>query len=347
MRSHRPVPSLALCTLLAATTTRGAWAGPADPPAAPAASAGADEQAARQLRAGNKAFKEGDFAGAERAYREAFALKRGYDIAGNLGAAELSLGKLRECAQHLAFTLRLFPITGEPALREQMARAFGQCRRGVGAVRVEVTGAGGPIGATVLVDGLAAGEAPLLDEVFVEPGAHVIEARLDGYAGASQRVSVDRGSAAAVTLALTPLPAPPATIVQVVAARRRSLAPGLALAIAGAVGLGGGAAFISLSASKRTDAAGQAGSILTGHGSCVPGAGNYDAARCPGLQSTLRADDAFHDVAVGAFVAGGAALAGAAAYFLWPQRRPSSGPDLRVTPVVGAGSGGAIFSGSF
>ena len=168
--------------------------------------------AARLLAAGNKAFKEGNFAEAEKAYREAFAVKKGYDIAGNLGAAELAQGKLREAAQHLAFTLRLFPITGEPALREQMQKAYDQCRQGVAAVRVKLD----VRGATILVDGVAAGEAPLLDEVFVEPGEHVFEAQLEGYTGApAARDRAEKGAVREVTLVLTPVPPPVTTIVQV------------------------------------------------------------------------------------------------------------------------------------
>ena len=147
MRSARLALSPVLSSILA-SSPGVAWAGPpetAKPPPAtgdgpagdPPAGASADEQAAHWLAAGNKAFKEGRFAEAERAYRQAFAVKKGFDIAGNLGAAELAEGKLRECAQHLAFTLRNFPLTGEPALREQMNRAYQQCRRGAGAVRVK------------------------------------------------------------------------------------------------------------------------------------------------------------------------------------------------------------------
>ena len=208
MRSVRLACTLALSSVLVSSGL--ALAGPPEPAEPPSA---ADEQAARFLAAGNKAFKDGKFADAEMAYREAFALKKGYDISGNLGAAELAQGKLRACAQHLAFTLRAFPITGEPTLREQMERALGQCRRGVGAVRVDLE----VRGATVLVDGVSAGEAPLLDEVFVDPGEHVFEARLEGYAGAPRRIVVEVGGAASVTLPLTPLPPPPGkTVVQVV-----------------------------------------------------------------------------------------------------------------------------------
>jgi tetratricopeptide (TPR) repeat protein len=339
VKPHHVARSFALLTLLAGTGPRWAWAAPPDP--APAAAPAPADTAAGWLRAGNKAFKDGDFAEAERAYREAFAAQRGYDIAGNLGAAELAQGKLREAAQHLAFTLRMFPVTGDPALREQMAKAYEQCRQGVGALRIKLD----VKGATVRVDGAEIGEAALADEVFVDPGEHVVEARLAGYTGAPQRVTVAKGAAIEVATALAPVPRGVDPIV--VSVRRRSLAPGLALAAGAAVGLLGGAAFLSLSASKRSDAKVLDAQILDHHGTCAGGAGNYDAARCPGLQSTLHADDAFHDVAVGAFVVGSAAAVAAATYFLWPQRTVELDRGVRVTPVMGTGDRGVVVSGSF
>jgi tetratricopeptide (TPR) repeat protein len=331
-----------------ASASGGARALPADPVSAPPstpspAPAAGEHTAAALLRAGNKAFKEGRFAEAERAYREALAIKPGYDIAGNLGAAELAQGKLREAAAHLAFTLRLFPITGDPALRDQMQRALDQARRGVGAVEVKLDLAG----ATVRVDGEIVGEAPLLDALYVDPGEHTISASLPGYRGAEQRIRVDGGGAAVVTLALTRLP-PPVVARAPVAPRRRSLVPGLALGGAAVASLAGGALFLGLSAGQRSDAAALSASILGAHRSCVASAANYDSIRCPTLLRTLDTDDALHDVAVGAFIVSGAAAAGAAAYFLWPERRlPRAGRRIQVTPVVGSGDGRVIVSGSF
>jgi hypothetical protein len=317
---------------------------PGDDGSAPAKPApeSAEDRAAHALSAGNKAFREGRFADAERAYLEAFTVKKGYDIAGNLGAAELAQGKLREGAQHLAITLRMFPITGEPAVRERMQQAFDQCRSGVGAVRVEVD----VRGAQVLVDGTPYGEAPLVDDVFVDPGEHTFEARAEGYTAATQRVTVDRGGAAVVKLPLAPLPAK-VVVVPATPPRRRSVVPGISLAALSVVGFTGGAAFLAASLGKRSDARAQGGVILGGRGSCVAGAGNYDAARCPTLLATARADDVLHDVAVGAFVMGSAAAVATAGYFLWPRLAPSSGDKVRFTPVLGAEGGGAVLSGSF
>ncbi len=341
MTNPRIQRTLALVTLLACAAPARAQTGPVEP--APAAPSDPDAQAARWMGTGNRAFKEGHFAEAEEAYRQAFTLKRGYDIAGNLGAAELAQGKLRDAAQHLAFTLRLFPLTGEPALREQMARAYEQCRRGVAALRVQVE----VKGATIFVDGAAVGEAPLPDEVFVEPGEHVVEARLGGYTGAPLRLVAVKGTSADVTLELTPVPRPPPAPPPTPPVRHRSPAPGLGLAAVAVVGFGSGAALLGLSSSKRAEAV-ALGAVIVGpapHHACVSGAANYDAASCPTLASTLRADDTYHDVAVGALLAGSAAAVGAATWLLWPQRRPVSG--LRVTPILGGGQGGATVSGSF
>jgi tetratricopeptide (TPR) repeat protein len=295
-----------------------------------------DEQAAEQMAKGNRAFREGKFADAEKAYREAFAIKKGYDISGNLGAALLAQGKRREAAQHLAYTLRLFPITGDPALRAQMTKAFDEARKGLGRLHISLDAPG----AHLTVDGAPQGESPLLDDVFVEPGEHVVEARLEGFETCSQRATVAADGTAAVSLVLTPVRAP----VDTPPPPRRSVLPGIALAGLSALGFGGGIAFISMSSSKRSDAVLLSGDIRGSRGSCVDGAANYDP-RCPDLQTKLRADDTYHNTAVASFVIGGAAAAGTALYFLWPQKRAASA--LQVTPLVGARDGGVLVSGTF
>jgi hypothetical protein len=329
---------LALLTFL----RQGAWAQEASEDAARS-----DRRAAELLRAGNKAFKEGDFAGAEAAYRAALAFKKGYDIAGNLGMALLALGKQREAAQHLALSLRMFPVTGEPAARAEMQKALDRCRQEVGAVRLTVD----VKGALVLVDGVAVGEEPLEDDVFVDPGDHVIEATRAGYFGARRTVSAAKGDGVDVALSLTPIPppaprqAPPATPLY----RQWGLAPGVGLAAGGFVGIVGGAAFLGASSGRRAAAGALGAQILAGHGSCVGGASNYDGVRCPALAGALRADDALHDVGVGALLLGSAAAVGAAGYFLLPipPRPRATGRFLRVTPVAAAGQGGVTLVGAF
>jgi PEGA domain len=346
VKPQRIACSFVILTALAGAAPGLAAASPQDAKPTASADADADTRAAHLLIQGNKAFKEGRLAEAESAYREAFALKKGYDIAGNLGAVEQAQGKRREAAQHFAFTLRAFPLTGDPALREQMQRALDQCRQEVGAVKVKLD----LPGAHVAVDGVPYGEAPLLDDVYVEPGEHVITASLDGYRGESQRVIVPKGETVAVVLDLAPLPPP---LLQrlpppVTPAPRRPLGPGIVLAGVAVAGVIAGGAFLGASAGKRADAVAMGTPIRAAGKSCVTGAPNYDSVGCPPLVSTLHADDTFHDAGVGAFIVGGAAAVGAAAYFLWPQRQARrTGHALQVTPILGPGDGGVLVSGAF
>lgn len=351
-RLTRPRAAILALALSAAALSASALAAspaaaqPAGPPAAdtPAqAAASEDERAAKWLSAGNKAFKEGKLAEAERAYREAFAIKKGYDIAGNLGAALLSQGKLREAGQHFAFTLRNFPITGDPAQREQMQKAFDQCRQGVGAIRVSVS----VKGARVSVDGAAAGETPLLDEVFVDPGDHVIEARLEGYKAASERVTARKGEALSISIVLEAIPVEK-EIVKVVPPRRRSIAPALVMGGAAALGVGAGIGLMGLASARRSDAEALRLGLLSAKKSCVPGAGNFDKDGCASLKSRADASDTFHNAGISVIVVGGVAAAGAVSYLLWPSPKPrSAGLDVQATPLIGAGVGGLSLSGAF
>jgi hypothetical protein len=61
-------------------------------------------------------------------------------------------------------------------------------------------------GAAVLVDGRAMGVSPLAAPVEVNPGDHIVEARLDGHRGEPGRVTVMPGGSVMVRLELAPLP---------------------------------------------------------------------------------------------------------------------------------------------
>ncbi|MFS8071715.1 MAG: tetratricopeptide repeat protein, partial [Byssovorax sp.] len=174
VKLHRSIGPALLVAAALASSPGAAWAAEPKPavgsktaaPTPPPPKGTVDERASQWLSQGNKAFKDGKFAEAEKAYREAFNLKQVYDIAGNLAMAEFAQGNHRAAAEHLAFALRQFPITGEPAARQQMEKTFNQCAGHVGVVKVTVATARG---AQVSVDGIAVGEAPLADALFLEP----------------------------------------------------------------------------------------------------------------------------------------------------------------------------------
>jgi hypothetical protein len=135
---------------------------------------------------------------------------------------------------------------------------------------------------------------------------------------------------------------------------RRSLAPGLVIGAVGVVAVGAGVAFLGLSSAKKSTAMSTRTTLLTAHQSCVSGAANFAGqTSCGNLASQFKADDTFHDVAIGAFIVGAAAAVGTAAYFLWPVKRPAAvtgggAREIRVIPVIaGRGDGGLLVSGSF
>ena len=183
-------------------------------------------------------------------------------------------------------------------------------------------------------DGGLVGRALWGTAVPVDPGEHTVRASAPGKKAWESKamVSVDTArlvvtlqeleTAPVISTSADPSVPPP---------ERRSLVPEVALAAVAVVGFGAGAGFLNLSAGKLSSAEVLRTQIVdVGHG-CVITAANYDP-RCPSLLSTARSDDAFHDVAVGAFIAGSAAAVSAVTYLLWPQRRAPSARGIPGDP---------------
>src|SRR5580704_8866675 len=199
MKHHRPL-SVAVFCLCATAASPFAWS-QTPAPGSDAASAQADDLTHR----GVDLLKKHQWAEAEDLFRQAWALKRSYDIAGNLGLAEAGLGKWRDAAEHLTLAIATFPANGKAAHRDLLREKLASAREHIGGLAIEVDAAG----AEVLVDGKSVGTAPLAGEVLVEPGAHVVEAQLAGRGAARGEASVVAGGSASVTLALKGEQAPP------------------------------------------------------------------------------------------------------------------------------------------
>jgi tetratricopeptide (TPR) repeat protein len=160
---------------------------PPSPQAAPAGAARPVDRADELFAQGNEAFDAGRLEEAYAICQQAWALKRTYDIAGNLGQVELKLGKFRDAAEHLDFTLRLFPPTGKSEPREAIRRALDAARKEVGALTIRVN----VQGAAVSIDNKPIGQSPFEATVFVEPGTRVIEASLQAHL--PTRISIQIG----------------------------------------------------------------------------------------------------------------------------------------------------------
>lgn len=335
----------------AAWAADGKAASPAKtaPPAAaaPAAPTGTDDaRAAKWLSEGNKAFKDGKFAEAEKAYREAFALKPVYDIAGNLAMSEFAQSKHRDAAQHLALAIRLFPVTGEPATKEQMQKTFDQCKGHVGTVKVEIATVRG---AQVSVDGKVFGEAPLADDVFLEPGKHTISVTAKGYKDASKSVDVVKGAASVVKLDLVLLP--PEVVVKngpdTPPPPPRSKKPAIALGAVAVIAAGVGGAMLGISGGKASDAREQAAALKGTR--CVAPPGTNTNAACTTLVDTANSADGLHNAGIGLFIGAGVAGVAAVTYLLLPPKaaKKASSTGVRATPLVSTDGAALLVSGSF
>jgi hypothetical protein len=72
------------------------------------------------------------------------------------------------------------------------------------------------------------------------------------------------------------------------------------------------------------------------------------AGRCAELDDTLIWKGTSRNLAITSFVVAGLAAGGAAAvYALWPRSAAGGERTVRVSPFVGAKSGGAVIGGAF
>jgi hypothetical protein len=291
-----------------------------------------------------EALKRDGFADAEPLARQAWELKQSYDIASNLGLAELGLKRNRDAAEHLAFALRTFPANGKPEHKKLVEMSLSRAAAEVGAVELSVN----VDGATVYVDAKRIGVAPLRGTVFLDPGPHTLRAELAGYDAAQQDVRAQPGRADRVSLALTRTPAPPTSTAAMPpppAARAKKSLPlivtGFGLAAAGvAVGVGG--VIASSSSSSSATAAQDQLAASDGQGACNLPA---NASACSNLDGSLKDVGTYRNLSIAGFAVGGAALIGTVVYLLVPAG-PTQ-PPLRAG--VSAGPDGAQWTlrGSF
>lgn len=257
----------------------------AQQPASPGATGTKD--ATELHRLGGEAYKAGRFEDAYKLFSEAFALRKGYDIAGHLAQTELRLGKNAAAAEHLAYSLTIFPATGRPEARAKHEELLAVARSKIGTIRPKVS----EPGAELLVDGIPV--KPSTEEVFLEPGPHSIDARKDGFESKPQQVQITPGSSADVVLTLTKKTSdddgsgsgfpdhPPSD--------PKPIWPTVVLASVSAVGVGVGIAGFVLAAESRSDAEDLA--------STSPGRCGSDGSACADISEKLDDEDSFRAMA--------------------------------------------------
>jgi len=169
----------------------------AQPPAPASSDTDLQAQATQLYNEGTKAAKQNQWDKARNFYLSAWRVQQHWQIAANLGRAEFKTGKFRDAAEHLSFFLReatRLPDGDRKATEEMLDKA----RAKIGTLTITTN----HDGAEIQLDGASIGTAPIKGEMFVEPGQHTVEARLDGYEPAEVTLDVGAGRQLPVKLVL-------------------------------------------------------------------------------------------------------------------------------------------------
>lgn len=166
---------------------------------APVASA---DEADTLFDQGLAAYKQGHFEQALASYESAWKLRKTHDLAAAMAQVEMLLGRPRDAAEHLAYALRYFPVSGKKELRETLESALADATKKVTKVRLMVTGdAGAPV---ISVDGKPIDTTVTGSEIYLAPGTRTVEASAKGFKPARRTIEAKEGQSEEVTLALVP-----------------------------------------------------------------------------------------------------------------------------------------------
>jgi hypothetical protein len=328
MRPRRPRRSLFLVLALA-----GACSLPG-----PARASEADDLYAK----GNAAFEASNFDEAYKLFLAAWKLSQSFDVAANLGQVEIQLGKHRDAAEHLSYSLAHFPLGGDADVRKATEEAFAEAKKSVSVVRIKVSAKD----AVITLDGAVIDPKANGGELFVTAGKHAVEATAPGYRLMRRPFEARAGGDEDVIMALVVETSP-----------GRSPAPAFVLGGVGLIGVVLGAVLVGSAEGKKSEAIKLHDEIGTVDG-CTA-----QAAKCKSLHDATSGTDALGNAGVAAFVFGGVAGAAAGLYLVLPSRKPAAAAPatspspapakppaktgLFVTPYAGASSGGVVVSGSF
>ena len=318
----------------------------ADPKDVAAENARADEL----FRQGKALVKEDKWEDARRAYLAGWQIKRGYDIAGNLGSVELELGLSRDAAEHLAYCIKSFPATGTAAQLAYIKGRFEEARQRVVALTIQVN----VDGAEVYVDGRSIGRSPFRDDVYVDPSTRTLEAKLVGFAPSRREITAVKGSWQPVVLVLQADTGPRAggsspRIPDVpVVEEERSRAPFYVGGAAALAGLGAGVTGLLLSrgAASRADESFAHLRASGGVGACLVAANKVP---CDALDQAYRDQATFRSVAIVGFATAGAAAIATLGHALLSggKSSPRGSSAVHVDVAVGGGMTGALLTGGF
>jgi len=290
---------------------------------------------------GYDAMMRGDRARAYTELTQAWALQRTGETAGLLGQVERRLCLDRpattycdlyvDAARHLSFALRELPESHHSDTPIKVRNWLAEVKLQVGTLKIEA-----PVGAEVFVDGKSVGTAPLGEDVFVAPGAHMVTARSNGAELANEHIDIPKGAVQTVALAPQKSQPPGSSALGVaggldstaalapdpIDTHRPSLIPVYILGGVAIVGLSAG--LLLHSSAKSAEQSGRNLAEGLPPGGC---AADPPPAVCASIRNSAESHDSRATASTISFIAGGvgaAAAIGYAAYALWPRRASSA-----------------------
>lgn len=335
MMPQRPLHHAALLVLaLGTAATWSASAKASDQPTAGVPGA----QAASFYQQGNVEFEKKNWPAAESAYLKAWAITRTFDVAANLGEVEFHLGKMRETAEYLSYSLRTAPPSSKPAQRERTTHFLEQVKEKLGILRLRVN----VEGASVSINGSPIAAEEVAHEIFVDPGTCTVVATRDGYIEARATIEAKAGSSSDVALSLDVKKS--SAVVSDASVSGGASTPVLVTGgVVSGLAVVAGVVFTVIANGKASDADQQRKELMQAYG--APGCtGATVPPECDTLSNSTDARATMSNLAVWSFLGAGAVGAATVIYGL---AAPKHGPrqDVRVVPVVTGKSAGITIGG--
>jgi archaellum component FlaG (FlaF/FlaG flagellin family) len=158
------------------------------------------------LRQGIAAYKKRDYVKARESFALAFQKEPLASVAATLADVEMKLKRFRDAAEHWNIYLKsLGP--DQATERAEVLAQLEDCRKHVGTATVHVE----PKESQVIVDGVAVDVRATGGDVWLEPGSHTLEVKVDDRTSEPKTVAINPGDQVDVTLVAPPPPAPRAT----------------------------------------------------------------------------------------------------------------------------------------
>ncbi len=277
------------------------------------------DRADELYRRANSLFDAEKYQEAYDLYREAFSLKKSFDIAANLGQTALQLKRYPEAAEALAYSISIYPPNGNPQAKQRQIDMLKDLEGKLAKLRVATS----PEGAEVRVDGRLIGRTPLSGDIYVEPGKRLFHVEKAGLEPHDETLDLAAGSSRALNVSLAKHDAP-----------SKPVWPAVLLGIGAAAGIGVGIGLMVASASSHDDAQSAFDDCAVLTNECIASA-----------QDSLDSANALRGGGIAAIGIGGAAAVGLLVYLLVPAKA-SAGP-VAVAPILGPSTAGLHFSYSF